>query len=151
MNKKTYNIIFATSTSILTLLGLVSIALCLLTMGKTEDNTDNFMFLFCFVIFSIMTIFETYSIIRSMKTKEENLIKNIVYNQDKQLNKKGLIGINVALFFIIVGFIYNILLFSVQSLPLYSFPIMLKLLVLDFFFLIIIDITFIDLYITIKN
>jgi amino acid transporter len=145
MKKKTFRIAFIICI-IVSIIGFVfGVFYSIYQIASGANISDNILFILCNLIGGIFAFFQIYSLVRSFKV-EGHLINDLLYDKDKKFNKPFFIFINIFGCLIFVGLIYDILLFFITNLPLYSFPASLKILILSFFYLLLVNFVFIDLF-----
>lgn len=151
MSKKLYRILFIIGLFIALLGFLAGIFYGIFQIIQQVSISDNILFILCNLIGGIFGVFQIYSLFRSFNI-EGHLINDLLYDKDKNFNKPFYIFVNVIAVLVLAGLIYDILLFFIPGLFLYDFPTALKILILSFFFLVLVNIAFIDLFpLTIKK
>ncbi|MGP1414090.1 MAG: hypothetical protein ACTTID_03075 [Bacillales bacterium] len=148
MKKLHHALLYFISLFILNLINIFFLFKSIITFNN-DKSEDNIVILICFILLLIMNSYQLLSIYNSKNNKENN-ISSLLYDKNNILQKNVYIAINVLLVIIILGLILNFILLFNKDLFLTNLPYNLKLLINNFFFLILINIVFIDLYIKVK-
>lgn len=148
MKKLHHALLYFISLFILNLINIFFLFKSIISFNN-DKSEDNIVILICFILLLIMNSYQLLSIYNSRNNKENN-ISSLLYDKNNILQKNVYIAINVLLVIIILGLILNFILLFNKDLFLTNLPYNLKLLINNFFFLILINIVFIDLYIKVK-